>query len=1068
MQIKKLVKKGIVMILVLSMMLETASMCFAEGEEDAAGAPAATETPEDAEDVTTPEDGADGEQEDADAPDGEGAENGNQEDAENPEGSEEGEDTPKPDDKPTAVEDMTREMYKEILGTFNIDDSVLTYKEYIEKFPDKATASVIEIAGKDYYKDATDMNVAVKNNSEYAAVIEALAKAGLTESLLTEEEGFVSWKFKAEQSGYYYINIAYYPVPGKNADIERAFFLDGKLPYAEMTDIKFSRIWVNAVNYDPGKKAWEWNSDNQGNQLKPSQKEAPNWMSSYLYDGNGYISNALPVYIEAGEHVLTMVSIKEPMLVYNIKMNYLGATIGYEEYKAKHDAEGAKQVANQLITIQAEQAVRKSSQMLYPQQDQSSPAIEPYSARYLLNNTIGGNSWRLVGQWIEWDFEVPEDGYYNLALTVRQNFSKGIYVSRKISIDGEVPFDELSAYGFKYESNWRQEVLGNKSGAYDIYMTAGTHTLRMEVVLGEFSSIVSDVQLAVTKLNAIYREILCITGPSPDSWKDYQIKANIPGLEDECREVRDLLNDIIKRLRKLVGTGSDKETVLITMRDQLDDIIDDVEYVVKIVSTFRTNIRACGTWITQVIDQPLALDSIYVVSDTKQMPKMKDSWWRKLLHELKRLFYSFVIDYNMIGDVSDGGNQTVITLWVGTGRDQANVIKSMIDESFSTKSYKDKKGNDYYVGVNVMLVDMGTLLQATLAGSGPDVAIQVGNDLPMNYGLRHAAADLSQFEDCEQIIAERFRPSAMEAFRFTHDGKTAVYGLPETQTFAMMFYRKDILKEVGLELPKTWDEMKVVLTVLSQNNMDLGMMPTESNFAMILYQNGGTYYTEDGSKSMLDSEESVAAFRKFTEFYTDFKMDTVTSVEERFRTGEAPIIITDYTYYNTLQVSAPDIQGLWGMATVPGEVKIDENGNEYIDNTVASSGSACIIMEASKNKQAAWEFLKWWTSTETQYMFSSEMESLMGASARVATANIEAFDLIPWPNDIAEVLKEQFGHVKGIRQVPGGYFTWRNVNNAFYAVTTKPDSATPREELMDRVIFINDEIAYKRKEFKLD
>lgn len=1040
MQIKKLFKKGIVMLLVISMMLETASLCFAEGEA-AGDDPVSADSPEPV-DTATPDDGTGASQDDADAQE--------------------------PTEQTTAVEDMTLEMYKDILGTYNIDDSVLTYKEYTERFPDTKTDASIRIPAKDYYAEASDMETEVKPNSDYSAVTEEWAQAGLSDSLLTADEGFVSWKFTAEQSGYYYISLTYFPVKGKNADIERAFFLDGTLPYAEMTNIKFSRIWVNETNYDSTAKAWEWSSDNQGNHLKPSQAEAPDWMHSYLYDGNGYISHCLPIYIEAGEHVLTMVSIKEPMLLYDITMDYVGSTISYADYKAQHDAAGATTPSKQIIEVQAEQAVRKSSQMLYPQQDQSSPAISPYSPRYLLNNTIGGNSWRLVGQWIEWDITVPETGYYNLALAVRQNFSKGIYVSRKISIDGVVPFDEFNAYGFQYESNWRQEVLGNKDGAFSIYLEAGEHTLRMEVVLGEFSSIVSDVQLAVTELNSIYREIICVTSTSPDSWKDYQIRQNLPDLQEKCIVVRDLLDDTIKQLRELVGSGSDKETVLITMRDQLNDIIDDPEYVVKVVSSFRTNIRACGTWITQVIEQPLALDAIYLVSDEDELPEMKDSWWQKLLHEIKRLFYSFVIDYNMIGDVSEGGNQTLITLWVGTGRDQANVIKSMLDETFSTKSYTDENGNEYFIGVNVMLVDMGTLLQATLAGSGPDVAIQVGNDVPMNYGLRNAVADLSQFADCEQVISERFRESAMEAFRFTSNGHTAVYGLPETQTFAMMFYRKDILKELGLELPTTWEEMKVVLTQLSQNNMDLGMMPTESNFAMLLYQNGGEYYNEDGSRSALDAEEAVTAFRKFTEFYTDFKMDTVTSVEERFRTGEAPIIITDYTYYNTLQVSAPDIQGLWGMAVVPGEVRVDANGNEYVDNTVASSGTACVIMEASENKLACWEFLKWWTSAETQYLYSSEMESLMGASARVATANIEAFGLIPWPTDIAEVLEAQFEHVRGIRQVPGGYFSWRNVNNAFYAVTTKTDSATPREELMDRVIYINDEIAYKRKEFNLD
>lgn len=975
------------------------------------------------------------------------------------------------DDTAVSVETMTLEDYKEIISTYNIDEDVLSYKEYIQKYANQKTDEAIVIPAVDYYKEATDMEVSVEDNAGYEGTMaEGSVIDGVSTSLLIGEEGFVSWKFSVPESGYYYISMLYYPVLGKNAPIERAFFLDGQLPYAEMTNIKFSRIWINSgITFDRDSMTWQWQKDNQGNDGKPSQEEAPDWMISYLHDSNGYISNPLPLYIEKGEHVLTMLSIKEPMLLYNITLDYVEDTISYADYKAEHDAAGHKVASKNLIEIQAENTVRKSSQMLYPQQDQSSPAVYPYSARYLLNNTIGGNSWRMVGQWIEWDFTVPEDGYYNLTLAVRQNFSKGIYVSRKISIDGVVPFDEFNAYGFEYKQSWHQETLGDDKGnAYDIYLEAGTHTIRMEVVLGEFSTIVADVQEAVTQLNEIYREILCITGTSPDAWKDYQIERNLPDLEAKCIVTRDLLNDVIARLQALVGKGSDKETVLITMRDQLDDIIDDVEYVVKVISTFRTNIRACGTWITQVIEQPLALDAIYVTAGEAEAPEMNDSWWSKFIHEIKRLFYSFIIDYNMIGDVSDGEDTTVITLWIGTGRDQANVIKDMLDETFSSKTYVDSNGKNYHASVNVMLVDINTLLQATLAGSGPDVAIQVANDWPMNYGLRNAVADLMQFEDCEEVIAERFRESAMEAFTFTHNGEKHVYGLPETQTFAMMFYRKDILKELEIELPKTWDEMKVVLTVLSQNNMDLGMMPTESNFAMLLYQNGGEYYNADGSQSLLDAEEAVTAFRKFTEFYTDFGMDTVTSVEERFRTGEAPIIITDYTYYNTLQVSAPDIQGLWGMAPVPGEVVTDENGNEYIDNTVASSGTACVIMEASEHKDACWEFLKWWTSADTQYKYSCEMESLMGASARVATANIEAFDLIPWPAEIAEVLKEQFEDVRGIRQVPGGYFTWRNVNNAFYAVTTKTDSATPREELMDRVIDINDEIAYKRAEFGLD
>lgn len=160
----------------------------------------------------------------------------------------------------------------------------------------------------------------------------------------------------------------------------------------------------------------------------------------------------------------------------------------------------------------------------------------------------------------------------------------------------------------------------------------------------------------------------------------------------------------------------------------------------------------------------------------------------------------------------------------------------------------------YGINVNVQLVDMNTLLRAELAGEGPDVAIQVantngiagavlntGNDTPVNYGLRNAVLDLTQFEDFDSVSG-RFYDSALTAFGF----EGSVYALPETQTFPVMFYRKDILAELGMEIPQTWDEVKVTMSVLAKNQMEFGMLPTEQVYAMLLYQNGGEYYNEGG------------------------------------------------------------------------------------------------------------------------------------------------------------------------------------------------------------------------------
>ncbi|MDE5596366.1 MAG: ABC transporter substrate-binding protein, partial [Lachnospiraceae bacterium] len=215
--------------------------------------------------------------------------------------------------------------------------------------------------------------------------------------------------------------------------------------------------------------------------------------------------------------------------------------------------------------------------------------------------------------------------------------------------------------------------------------------------------------------------------------------------------------------------------------------------------------------------------------------------------------------------------------------------------------------------------------------------------------------------------------------------------------------------------------------------------------------------------SALDSDIAINTFKEYCEYYTDYKLDKETSVEERFRTGECPIIIADYTIYNNLVVSAPDIAGLWSFAPVPGTVQ--EDGT--VDHSTGCTGLASIIMADTEHPDECWEFLKWWNSAEVQTRYGREMESLMGSAARVPTANLDAFNNMPWPVSDHEALREAFEWVKGIPQVPGGYYSWRNINNAFYTVTTETDTASPREELTDKVIYINAEIDYKRQELGL-
>lgn len=958
--------------------------------------------------------------------------------------------------------DYSMDDYDEIVSTYSIDKSIVGYTTYVSQFEQSYPEETLTVGAEAVVRyDEGDKAADPVIYTDYEGM--------QGDSVYTSENSLVEFEVEVQKEGFYNLSLVYYPIAGKNSDIERSIFIDGKLPYKEMASIDFYRIWRFDLEEDNlnanGSATYHWEKDNQGNDNRPSMIEAPEWITSYVYDSEGYVTSPLAVYLTKGTHTITMLSLREPMLINQIVLSNASSAKSYADTKAEQDAKGATVTSGHKITIEGENATRTSSQMLYPTQDQSSPSVSPSSAKELLNNTIGGNSWRLVGQWIEWDFDIPQSGYYNISLYDCQNFVRGIYVSRRITIDGEVPFKEMEDYGFSYGQSWREDVLSDENGeAYQFYLEEGHHTLRMQAVLGDFSNIISEVQSCVQQLNSIYREVIKITGVSPDTYRDYQLEASLPELHNELVAVREQLAGAIDQMQELTGKNSDRLTVLLTMRDQLDDLIDDAEYFVRVIGSYKINVRACGNWVTQVTEQPLAIDRINITSPDTKVEYKNTSFLSKLGYECRRLYYSFVIDYNQIGNVieDDKADDTTITLWIGSGRDQANIIKKMIDEGFT---------NSFGVNVNVQLVDMNTLLRAELAGEGPDVAIQVantngiagavlntGNDTPVNYGIRNAVLDLSQFDDLDEVRT-RFAEAAMVPFEF--DGAT--YGLPETTTFPVMFYRKDILAELGMEVPETWDEVKVAMAVLAKNQMEFGMLPSEQIFAMLLYQNGGSYYTEDGARSVLDSDVAVNTFKDYCEFYTDYKLDKETSVEERFRTGECPIVIADYTTYNNLVVSAPDIAGLWDFAPVPGTVR--EDGT--VDHSTGCTGLASIIMADTAYPEECWEFLKWWTSADVQTQYGREMESLMGSAARVPTANLEAFANMPWPVDDYEALEEAFQWVKGIPQVPGGYYSWRNVNNAFYTVTTETDTASPREELMDKVIYINAEIDYKRQELGL-
>lgn len=888
---------------------------------------------------------------------------------------------------------------------------------------------------------------------------------GVPKSLFTDTKSMVTWEVEVPEAGFYNVVLDYLVPESRGVAAERAIYINGELPFDDAANMEFTRIWT-----DGG----EVRVDNQGNEIRPTQVEVFEWQSAYCEDSMGYISDPYMFYLEKGVNTVSLAAVNEPMVIKNMSILPVTQTDTYAEYRAKQTGSAASGLGLSYIqVVQGEDSTVRSESSLYAKYDRSSPSTQPYTVMRTVLNYAGGDAWRSAGQWIQWDIEVPEDGYYNITVKGRQNYSRGSVSSRTLYIDGEIPFEEAKSISFDYKNDWECKTLGDEEGnPYEFYLTAGTHTLRLEATLGEMGPIMEELEDCTFRLNQIYRTILVYTGATPDHYRDYHIDTNYPEVMEAIDLERMRLYKVVDEVVAYSGQKADKIATAQTLAQQLERFMEKPGKITTEFTTFKDNITALGTAILNMSESKLDIDYIVVSGTQAQPEKDTANFFQKMAHEVRSFVASFVVDYDAVGDVYEEDGSDVIKVWILTGRDQGTILKSMVDDTFTPQTG---------IKVNVEIVAADALLTAVVAGRGPDVVLSIGADQPVNYALRNSVEDITQFPDYQEVLAN-YTPSSYE--QYSLDGH--IYAVPETQTFNVLFYRTDVLEQLELEVPNTWQEMVEMLPTIQGNNMSIGLpsaggssssaaastqvASNASDLSMyfsLLFQYGGDLYNEKGTRTTVDEEAGVEAMADYIKYFNDYGIPTYFDFVSRFRSGEMPIGVANYATYNTLMVSAPEIRGLWDFTLIPGTEKVDENGETYIDRSDFITGSATMMIKQTdeNNKQNAWEFMKWWAQTDTQVRFGREIEALLGSSARYATANINAFSQLAWSADDIEVLLAQWQQTVGIREVPGGYYTGRHITNAIRKVINDKDD--PRETIIDYAITINEELAKKRSEFGL-
>lgn len=869
------------------------------------------------------------------------------------------------------------------------------------------------------------------------------------DAVRTEEGGYVEYAFTVEQAGFYTVAVDFCVPDGRHTAAERDILVNGELPFTEASAVTFKRRWTNSTPIQ---------QDTGGNDIRPVQVEEEGWQYRFLYDSMGYSADPLLFYFTEGENTLRFSAEREPLILGDILLSPPEELPTYDELAAEYAAAGYTDGTQEPIVLQGEQADIKSDQTLAPAADRSSPATVPSSPSKIRLNIIGGESWSQTGQFVTWKFQVEQAGLYTIAVKWRQNIQRGMTSVRRVYLDGKVPCRELNQVEFPYAGGWNLDVLGDGENAYRFYLSEGEHEITLETTLGEMGEVARRAQECMAELNRIYRQILMITGSTPDTNRDYHFEDLIASDLEALGKQADELNALCDSVEAITGSRGANVAAVATLARQCAQFQEKPERIAKGFSVFKTNLGALGTWIMNISSQPLEIDFLQVQPEGTPLPKADASFFQSVWHELQMFAYSFVEDYNTVADtaaVEQYLNDTPLRVWITNGRDQAQIIKGILDDTFTPRTG---------IRTKIELVQETAMLPATVAGRGPDIVLSTGDSTPVNYALRGAVADLTEFDGYEEVAA-RFYPDSLTPYEYNG----GVYALPVTRTFPVMFYRKDVLADLGLEIPETWEDVVNMVPVLAQNNMAFTLPVSTSttpgagtgSFYMFLFQHGGQVYRDGGLACDLDSDEASAAFKEWTNYYINYEFPLTYDFVNRFRLGETPIGIADLSAYNNLMVSAPEIKGLWDFTVVPGTRR--EDGT--IDHSVASSGTACMLFTSCTQKELAWEVLDWWTSAETQTRFGSEMESLLGASARYATANREAFSQLAWSVKEYQTIEEQRSWAKGVPEVPGGYFTSRHIDNAFRRATYYWED--PKDTLTDYVYTINQEIAGKRKEFGL-
>lgn len=842
-----------------------------------------------------------------------------------------------------------------------------------------------------------------------------------------------------EQDGQYFVNFDYLSYDESVLPITMGMQVDGEYPFYECRNLEFETTWTpNPPTYD-----------RYDNEVVTVPNKEIQWEEKFLMDSSYRHSAPLALELTRGTHELLLIVKEGNFLLGNIT---LCAPYEAEAYTGSQIAEG-----DAFIEIQGEKFLSANSSSIHGVAEYDT-SLAPYEVKDTVLNTIDSDSFSEAGQTVSYEFEVETAGYYYIGMNYRQSDKTDFPVFFDIKVDGRLPNTAFESYGMAYSTKYKQTTLTDGEGNnLSVYLEPGTHTISYTISMDTICYIMEGIDEIMSGVNDLALEITKVAGTNADKYRDLKLSRYIPGVENTLYDYADRLYELEQSALKYNGAKKNvavMSSMLIAAKqlESLADNPDEIPYRIGELSTSMNSVNHyLATSIDNLIENSFAIDRIWFYQEGAELPK-KPGFFRSCLMGIKRFAASFTDQAYSASNT----NPEHIQVWVNRSSQYVQIMQKMIDESFTLQTGIE-------VDISIM-PDQYKLVLSNSSGNAPDVATGINYTIPYELGIRGALVDLTQFEDFIEA-AEPYETG----FFMTGSVGEKIYAMPETMNFWVLYYRQDVMEKLGLEVPDTMDEVIAMLPELQMRGLNF-YYPTAGMLQMrnfhgttpLIMQNGGSLYSQYASAgTALGSEEAVKGFTDLTDLFTIYNMQVnVDNFYQHFRNGDLPIGIADYATYNLLSNAAPELAGSWEVALVPGMEQ--EDGS--IDRSVCGCAESTVIFRSDTQREAqAWEFMKWWSSTEVQAEFGQTLQITYGNEYMWSTANMEAFAQLPWDSNARTVIMETAENVIDIARVPGTYLLEREMSNTFNDIVVNADNEQTR---IDKAVkSINREFARKLEEF---